>query len=175
MADPRPRDPAGGALAAARAALARGEWAPAREAFERSVGARVTPEALEGLGAACRWLGEARAMFRAWGAAYRLYRQGDDRLGAARVARQVAFGERYFHGDVPVARGWLERADRLLAGLPPSVEHGWQAAFRAHLSLQVDADTTAARRHAARARAVARGLRLVDLEVMALAQEGSRW
>ena len=172
MADPRPRDPAGGALAAGRTALAQGEWAAARDAYERSVAAEVSPEALEGLGAACRWLGQSRPMFRSWGAAYRLYRQGDDRLGAARVARQVAFGELYFHGDVPVARGWLERADRLLAGLERGVEHGWQAAYRAHLALQVDADTVAARRQAAEALAVARVLGLGDLEVMALAQEG---
>jgi hypothetical protein len=45
--------------------------------------------------------------------AYRLHRRAGDARSAARVALQLCLGECYFHADVAVGLGWVERAERL--------------------------------------------------------------
>ncbi len=157
---------------AGRAALAAGEWEAARAAFQASLDVAPSAAAFEGLGVACRWLGEQEAAIRHLQRAYRLHRQAGDPRAAARVAVQLCLGECYFHADVAVGLGWLERADRLLEGLEPGAEQGWLALLRGHLALQVDRDPGRARTHAAAARAIGRDSGVVDVEMMALALEG---
>ena len=70
-----------------------------------------------------------------------------------------------------MAGGWLERAERLLAELPPAAEHAWLAVWRAHVDLAMR-DTRSARRRTATAAGIARSLGLLDVETLALAQEG---
>src|SRR6266536_4369310 len=127
-----------------RAALAAGEWQAAHDAFQISLQAAPSAPAFEGLGLACRWLGEQEAAIRALQRAYRLHRRADERRGAARVALQLCLGEFYFHDDMAVGLGWVERADRLLEGMEPGAEQGWLALVRGHLALQVDRDPVAA-------------------------------
>jgi DNA-binding NarL/FixJ family response regulator len=155
-----------------RAALAAGEWQAAHDAFQISLQAAPSAPAFEGLGLACRWLGEQEAAIRALQRAYRLHRRADERRGAARVALQLCLGEFYFHDDMAVGLGWVERADRLLEGMEPGAEQGWLALVRGHLALQVDRDPVAARTYAAQARAIGRESGVVDVEMMALALEG---
>jgi DNA-binding CsgD family transcriptional regulator len=155
-----------------RAALAAGEWEAAREAFQASVDEEATAAAFEGLGVACRWLGEQEAAIRALQRAYRLHRRADDPRSAARNAIQLGLGELYFHDDLAVAVGWVERAARLLDGEPTAAEHGWVELIRGHLALQVGRDPAAARTHAGRARAIGHDTGVVDVEMMALALEG---
>jgi LuxR family transcriptional regulator, maltose regulon positive regulatory protein len=155
-----------------RAALAAGEWEAAREAFQASLDVAPSAAAYEGLGVACRWLGEQEAAIRHLQRAYRLHREAGDPRAAARVALQLALGECYFHADVAVGLGWLERADRLLEGLPPGAEQGWTTLLRGHLALQVDRDPASARTYAAAARAIGRDSGVLDIEMMALALEG---
>ncbi|HZM32583.1 MAG TPA: LuxR C-terminal-related transcriptional regulator [Acidimicrobiales bacterium] len=63
---------------------------------------------------------------------YRAYRTGGDRLGAARVARILAWLNANIHGDWAVASGWIGRARSFLdeAG-PDSAEHGWSLVMSA--------------------------------------------
>src|SRR5919198_3930120 len=157
---------------AGRAALAAGDWEAARAAFEAQLEAEATAAAYEGLGVACRWLGEQEAAIRHLQRAYRLHRQAGDARAAARVAVQLCLGECYFHSDVAVGLGWLERADRLLEGHEPGAEQGWLALLRGHLALQVDRDPARARTYATAARAIGRDAGVVDVEMMALALEG---
>jgi LuxR family maltose regulon positive regulatory protein len=157
---------------AGRAALAAGDWEAARDAFQRSIDEQATAAAYEGLGVACRWLGEQEAAIRALQRAYRLHRGAGDARAAARVAVQLCLGECYFHDDVAVGLGWVERADRLLEGMEPGAEQGWLALVRGHLALQVDRDPGRARAHAAAARVIGRDSGVVDVEMMALALEG---
>src|SRR5512132_265458 len=121
---------------------------------------------------ACRWLGDSDAMFRSLQRAYRLHVGAGDRRGGARVAVQLALGDLYFHGDVAIARGWLERADGLLTTVEPGSEHGWLALMRGHIALQFDKDPDSARRQAAAALAIGRACGLVGVEMTALALEG---
>jgi LuxR family transcriptional regulator, maltose regulon positive regulatory protein len=157
---------------AGRAALANGDWEAARDAFQAAVEQSRSAAAYEGLGVASRWLGEQEAAIRHLQRAFRLYREAGDPRAASRVALQLAFGEVYFHADVSVGLGWLERADRLLEGLPPGAEQGWITLVRGHLALQVDRDPARARSYAAAARAIGRDAGVVDIEMMALALEG---
>jgi hypothetical protein len=106
------------------------------------------------------------------GRAYRLYRQRDDRPGAARVAFYLALSELYFRMEPAVARGWIERAERLLEGLPATAEAGWLTLLRGHLALQLDRDLDAVLEHAARAGAIGKEVGDLDVEMFALAQRG---
>src|SRR5262245_40186482 len=109
-------------IEAGRAALRAGEWEAAKESFEQRLAAEQSPAALEGLGVASRWLNEQDAAIRALQRAYRLHRRAGDPRSAARVALQLCLGEVYFHHDVAVGLGWVERAERLLDGTEPGVE-----------------------------------------------------
>src|SRR6476619_7892045 len=102
--------------------LARGAWEQARDAFERSLKEQETPEALEGLGLAAWWLDLAPVVFDSRERAYRAYRGRRDQLSAARVAIWIAWDSAAFRGEEGVAKGWLQRARRLLEGQPDSAE-----------------------------------------------------
>jgi ATP/maltotriose-dependent transcriptional regulator MalT len=120
-------------VAAGRQALAAGRW---EEALEHFRGGDDDPEALEGMGLAHWWLDDADATLAVRERAFRLYREADDPLGAARVASALAWDSLLFGGRAAVAQGWLERAARLLADEPVSAAHGWLAVREAEVALQ---------------------------------------
>ena len=123
--------------------------------FEAALAEAETPEALSGLGTAARWERDAPAALSAHERGYRLARSlGDDRAAAA-LALDLVFDCFDFRGPAE-ARGWLERAGRLLADLPPGYEHGLHAYLRANLALSLDHDPATARALAAEAVALAR-------------------
>ena len=163
---------AGSHLAAGREALARGAWDEARPAFEEALRTEETPEALEGLGVAARWLNDSGTAFEAHERAFRLYRRVDDRRGAARMAYMLALHEYNFRSDIALAAGWLERAQRLLEGVGRAPERGWIAGIQAHVALLVEHDVEAARRLAGEAARIGRELGDLDLEMLALGLEG---
>lgn len=160
-----------GPLGAGWAALERGAWQEARVSFDAAVLASPTAEALEGLGWAAWWGNDAAVTFESRERAYALYREADDRLGAARVATSIATDHTDFRGELAVAQGWLGRAQRLLEGLEPAPEHGWLWVHDAEKRLMVG-DTASARELGARAAALGDRLDSVDLQMMGLATEG---
>src|SRR5262245_28139054 len=103
-------------------ALARGAWAEARAAFESAINEEETPFALEGLGLAAWWLDLAVVVFESRERAYRMFLEADDRAAASRIAVWLAWDYWAFRGESAVANGWLQRARRLLDGLPDCVE-----------------------------------------------------
>ena len=62
------------------------------------------------------WLDDASVTIEAREQAYRLYRDNDDALGAARMATWLTWDYLAFRGEPAVANGWLQRARRLLDG-----------------------------------------------------------
>ena len=92
------------------------------------------PTRSKGLSWAAWWLDDAETVFAAREQAYRLYRQGGDAAGAARMATWLAADELDFHGAEAVASGWLQRAHRLLDGLEPGPEHGWLAFHEGYIA-----------------------------------------
>ena len=158
--------------AAGEEALSRGAWEEARQAFEVALGSRETPEALEGLALAAWWLDLADVVFDSRERAYTLYRARDDRASAARVAVWLAWDCWAFRGEIAVARGWLQRARRLLDGHPDVPERAWLDLREGAFALFDEGDPDRAHQHAAEAIRVGRALGSIDLEMVGLAVQG---
>ncbi|MGZ8695370.1 MAG: LuxR C-terminal-related transcriptional regulator [Gaiellaceae bacterium] len=155
-------------VAASWEALSRGAW---EEALALIADVDDDPEALEAAGHANWWLDRADATLDSRERAYRLYRSRADQAGAARVAGALAWDSLLFGGRPAVARGWLDRAARLLADEPLSPEHAWIAVREAEVGLATG-DPEQARLAAGRAVAVATELGREDIEVVGRSLEG---
>jgi len=160
------------ALAAGRGALARGDWESAYQAFENVLQLEDRPDALEGLGLAAWWLDLADVVFDARERAYRGYRERGDSLGAARVAVWLAWDTAAFRGEQAVANGWLQRARRILDGLPDAPEHAWLASRAGIWALLDDGDPHEAAKLAAEAVRVGQATGAVDYEMVGRAVHG---
>jgi LuxR family transcriptional regulator, maltose regulon positive regulatory protein len=159
-------------LDAGRAALERGEWPAARIAFETSLKDEEDPEALEGLGMAAWWLDLADTVFDSRERAYRIFRERDDNLGAARMAVWLAWDTAAFRGEHAIANGWLHRARRLLKGHPETTEHAWLALRSGVFALLDDGDPEAAARLASEAVRIGQSAGAVDYEMVGRALHG---
>ena len=164
---PRPAD-----CAIGDAALRRGAWAEAREAFDAALAARESAEALEGLAAAAWWLDLADVLFDARERAYRLYHARGDKAGAARIAVNLAWDCWAFRGEHAVASGWLQRARRLLEDLPDSSERAWLEIREGSLALFEDGDPDRAHGLATDGIRAARAAANHDLEMLGRAVQG---
>jgi hypothetical protein len=156
------------AVAAAWEALSRGSWDEALALVGDDDG---DPQALEAAGVAYWWLDDADATLAAREHAYRPYRAQMDPVGAARVAGALAWDALLFDGRTAVARGWLERASRLLAQENVSHEHAWLAIREAEVALATGSASDA-RAAAERAVWIATELRQEELEVIGRSLEG---
>jgi LuxR family maltose regulon positive regulatory protein len=159
-------------LDAGRAALDRGDWQSARRAFEALLQTDEQPAALEGLGLAAWWLDLADVVFDARERAYRVYRERDDSLGAARMAVWLAWDTAAFRGEQAIANGWLQRAHRLLDGRPETTEHAWLALRSGVFALLDDGDPDEAARLASEAVRIGQVLGAVDYEMVGRALHG---
>jgi DNA-binding CsgD family transcriptional regulator/tetratricopeptide (TPR) repeat protein len=163
MAEPAPE-----LVEAGEAALAAGDWAAARSAFETALAGGESPAARDGLGRALWWTdGEAAAVAHRT-RAYAAYRRAGDDRAAARVALWLAHEYVAAYGNRPAAGGWLTRAARLLDGAREGPEHA-----RLELGRGEQApDPLESARYAKSALATARRLGDADLEITALGRLG---
>src|SRR4051812_23884196 len=99
-----------------------------------------TPEALEAFAVARWWLDDVDAAIVARERAYVLRRDRGEVIEAARVAGFLAWDHGAMRGATAVANGWLQRARRLIAELPPSAEHAWLPLIEASFHLDTDAE-----------------------------------
>ena len=153
-------------------ALEAGAWQQALQAFERAVKAEESPEALEGLGLAAWWLDLGPVVFDSRERAYRAYRGRRDQLSAARIAIWIAWDSAAFRGEEGVAKGWLQRARRLLEGQPDSAEHAFLAARAAVFALLDDGNPEEAETLSAEAIRVGRAIGAIDYEMVGRALHG---
>jgi DNA-binding CsgD family transcriptional regulator len=160
------------ALRTGRTALASGDWERAREAFRAALALEETAQAWEGLGWAAWWLADEEETFRARERAYRLSRGAGDAAAAGRVATWIAADFLEFRGEPATGRGWLERAHRLLDGVPESADHGWLALTDADFALNVDRDLKTVLTCARQGSDLGRRLGVPDLEAVGLGLEG---
>src|SRR5690242_16976698 len=162
--------------AAGFAALERGAWREARAAFESS---EPTPEVLAGLGTAARGLFDGDAALDAHERGFRLALETGEAAVAARIALELVIDCLNFRGPAE-ASGWLERAARLLEGVPLGELHGMLAYERANLALLIEHDPGKARAIAGAmlaqvppgARAEGGVMALLSLEGLALVADG---
>ncbi len=159
------------ALESGTKALERAAWAEARRHFEDALAERETARALAGLGTAARGEFDGATALETHERAYRLAREADDPREAAGIALELVLDCLLFRGPAE-ASGWLERADRLLAGLPPGREHGMLLYLRGRLALAVGHDPVGARALAAEGAALARTGGELAGEMVCLALEG---
>ena len=124
-----------------------------------------------GLGIAARYELNAVTALDAHERAFRLARSLGDDDAAALVAVQLCYDAYSFHSTAEAA-GWVERAAMLVDGRPPTVATAFVPFMRAYLALLGGHDPEAARVGSAEARALARLIGAVDLEMLALALEG---
>lgn len=161
-----------GSLVAAWDALRRGRWEHARRDFESVLAVAETAEALEGLGAVAWWLEDVPLVLASRERAYRLFRARDDRLGAGRMATELGFDYAVFKMEMAVSNGWFQRAHRLLDDQDAVTERVWLALREAELAYHTAGDMYRTRILAIRAKELAAGVGLDDLETMSLALEG---
>ena len=135
-------------------ALRRGRWEEARTAFEAALAEEESPEALEGLGLALRWLEDFPRCFEMQERAYLLYREAGDARGAARLATRLGRDNLIVRADAAVASGWLARAERLLEDEGDCSERGWLSLRQGQIALYGLHDAAQAE-HAALAHAAA--------------------
>jgi DNA-binding NarL/FixJ family response regulator len=144
----------------------------AREAYERTLARREFPEALEGLGNAAWWLDLSDLVFGSREKAYRLYLTRGDRAEAARVAVWLAWDYWAFQGESAVANGWLQRARRLLDGLPSCSERAWLEVREGSFRLLEEGDPVRALAQAAEGIRIAQEVGNIDLEMLGRAVQG---
>ena len=159
-------------LTAGRVALDAGAWTDALRAFERALAIEELPEALEGLGLAAWWLNRSEVVFDARERAFRGYRHRGDHHAAARLAVWLAWDSAAFRGEEGVAKGWLQRARRLLDGRPDSAEHAFLAARAAVFALLDDSDPAAAEALALEAIRIGQSINAIDYEMVGRALYG---
>jgi LuxR family maltose regulon positive regulatory protein len=159
-------------LATGREALSRGEWEQALACFETAAERHPSAEAIEALAMAAWWLDNAQLAVESREHAYRLYRERGDAAAAARMAIWLGWDSLAFRGEPAVARGWLQRAHRLLEGLGPVPEHGWLALREGEFAFLLENDIAATRRFAEQARSIGTALAVPDIEFSALGLEG---
>ena len=155
-----------------QAALERGDWEGAKQAFESSLLQGDDPEALEGLGLAAWWLDLADVVFDARERAYRGFLERDDRAAAARMAVWLAWDTAAFRGEQAVASGWLQRARRLLEGQPDAPENAWLALRAGVFALLEDGDPEEAEKLAEEAVRIGQRIGAVDYEMVGRALHG---
>jgi tetratricopeptide (TPR) repeat protein len=153
------------------AALARGEWATAREIFEQELEAHESVDALEGLSWAAWWVEDVATCLEARERAFLLSRREGDMRRAAMLALWVADDYLILRGERAIANGWFQRVSRILEELETCPEHGWLDALLGYVAT-VDGDPAKAKALAVRARKLGRELEVVSLEMFALAVEG---
>jgi LuxR family maltose regulon positive regulatory protein len=157
-------------LGAAGLALGRAAWGAARELYECALARRESADALEGYAVACWWQDDVDAAIGARERAYVLRRERDETIEAARVAGFLAWDYGAMRGSTAVANGWLQRARRLAAELPPSAEHAWLPLIEA--SFHLDTDATEVLRLSAEALEHARLHGALDIEMTARTLQG---
>jgi len=112
-------------LSQGRAALRAGDAVAARRAFENAGPDPRSGDVLEGL-ARCSYIElDFQPAIAQWEHAYARFRECDDRMGAVRVARTLAYMHGSINGDGAVMGGWIARAQSLLGDDTDSVEAGW--------------------------------------------------
>jgi DNA-binding CsgD family transcriptional regulator len=158
-------------LAAGSAAMAKGEWATARDEFQSAWSEKESADALDGLGRALWWLNDPSGSLELRARAFALFRRERREAEATAVAIWLARQHRTLYRRTEPADGWLARARSLLPGLPDSGRSlsGWLLLAESEIGPpRPDAADTAGL-----AVAIGREWADRDLEIAALSRRGA--
>lgn len=155
-----------------RAALAAHQWRPAFELLsEADAGGGLDASQLELLATAAWWTGQISVAIDARERAYAAATRAGDVPGAVLAALGLA-RDHLRRMSTSVAGGWINSVERLLAGMPENEGHGWLAATRAFYS-SVTGNQAEALTQATRAVEIGRRLKVRDMEVFGLSEQGA--
>jgi len=152
----------GGLIGVGEQALAGGDWAAARAAFEQALAKDETAEALDGLGQALWWQNEPGAAIELRQRAYAEFVRRAERARAIGIAVFLAREFFMLHGNFAAMTGWLARAQTLLDEEGHCAEAVWLELTRGRLAH----DPTVMERHARQAIALAREFEERELETV---------
>lgn len=160
-------------LDSGREAYQRNAWEEAfRELSAADAESALGPADLERLADAAWWSGRVQEAVDTLERAYLGYLNGGDKTGAAVMA--IRLGERALRAtEVPVAQGWMARAERLLEAEPESAAHAWYEFMRAAEALIGHKDAEQALAHADRAIDLGRAHGDADVENIARSFKGA--
>jgi DNA-binding NarL/FixJ family response regulator len=108
-----------------RASLRAGDAEGARRLLERALAESPSADVIEGLARAAYLQLDFSSAIEDWQRAYAAHRAAGNQVGAVRVARTLGYVYGAIVGDGAVSRGWIARAQTLLADAPESAEKGW--------------------------------------------------
>ena len=153
-------------------ALARADWAGARECFERALEQDAEhPEALDGLGRALHFQAEYARAIELTERAFAAYLGAGRGVEAADRARWLAFLHGTVNTNMSAAGGWMARAEAVLEDVNKCAAHGWLELDRAPFT----GDVRGREQLAQSALAIARRFGDTDLEYDALALLGEAY
>jgi class 3 adenylate cyclase len=159
-------------LEAGREAVERHAWSEGyRLLREADTAEALLPEDLERLASAAWWMGQLDDCISARERAFAAYLDGGDRRRAAMVAVMLA-KDQYFKGASSIGAGWVNRAERLLAGEPESVEHGYLERLKGVIAHEGAGDYEKALEHGRRALDFATRFADRDLQAISLHDQG---
>src|SRR5688500_14127378 len=109
-------------LDAARDAAARQAWRASFDAYSALDRSHLSPADLETFGDAAWWTGKLDEAIKLRERSYAGYSAAGDKLSAARLALTLSW-DYEGRASFAVSQGWFATAERLLEGVPESVEH----------------------------------------------------
>jgi class 3 adenylate cyclase len=154
-------------LDAARDASTRQAWRASYDAYSALDPSSLTPEDHERFGDAAWWTGKLDDAIRSRERAYAGFSAAGDKLAAARLALTLAW-DHEGRAAFAVSQGWFATAERLLDGLPESVEHGRVVLTQALGAMMAEGDLPKATELFARAFEVGERIGDRDLQMLAL-------
>lgn len=158
-------------LEVARSATARHALREAYDAYSGLEATELMPEDLERFADAAWWTGKRDEAMSLRQRSYAGFTSEGDKLGAARIAMTLSW-DHMANGEYSVARGWFAKAERLLAGVPESVEHGYLVLARGFGALFGEGDLPAALSDFEHAHELSQRFGDLDMEAMALTGKG---
>jgi class 3 adenylate cyclase len=159
-------------LETGREAVQRNAWSEGyRLLKEADTAEALPPEDLERLASAAWWMGQLDDCISARERAFAAYLDAGDRRRAALVATMLA-KDQYFKGASSIGAGWVNRAERLLAGEPECVEHGYLERLKGVIAHEGAGDYEKALEHGRRTLDLATRFADRDLQAIALHDQG---
>lgn len=141
-------------LKRAREAASRSDWQESHQALtEADAGCPLEGPELALLAGVAYAAGHLDVTIEAWERAYAAGVRAGDPLAAAGAAARVAMHLLFDTALMAPVRGWLRRAERLLAGQPDTQAHAWLAVVRSYERM-LGGDFSGTRRWARRAIAI---------------------
>ena len=152
--------------------MGRHEWRAAFDTITKAdAEGGLSPQGLEVLAQAAWWTGQLPVAIDARERAYAAAMKTGDIQSAVQAA--ISLGQNnLMRLSLPVAKAWINKADKLLDGVPENLGHGWLAAIRSFYEA-LAGDSQAALDEATSANDIGARLGDRDLEVFGLSEKGS--